>query len=418
MESVNARVAALMEKGVTILNPASVTIGEEVDLNRISGDGVVIHPGCRIHGRKTLIMKGGQLGEEAPATVRDCQLGPHVKLKGGFCTEAVFLAGSSLGYGAHVRKGTILEEEAGAAHTVGLKQTILLPFVTLGSLINFCDCLMSGGTSRKDHSEVGSSYIHFNYTPNQDKATPSLLGDVPRGVMLDRRPIFLGGQGGLVGPCRLAFGTVTAAGTINRKDELREGRLIVSGAMRGGSFPFKAGSYGNIRRLVTHNLFYIANLTALMAWYRFVRGAFVSDAFPAELHQGLIEKLTVALDERIHRLGGLAGKIRGSLPGTASIAGAPAGGKLDPQQAELVGQWDALEVRLRDLVTYAGDRQDRDLFLEKLSSAKLAIKGPYLKVIKGLDENAAKTGTFWLQGVVDHVMDQCFELLPSFGGQS
>ena len=94
---------------------------------------------------------------------------------------------------------------------MGLKQTILFPFVTLGSLINFCDCLMAGGTSRQNHSEVGSSYIHFNYSTNQDKATPSLIGDVPRGVMLNQPPIFLGGQGGLVGPVCLEYGTVIAA---------------------------------------------------------------------------------------------------------------------------------------------------------------------------------------------------------------
>jgi UDP-N-acetylglucosamine/UDP-N-acetylgalactosamine diphosphorylase len=86
------------------------------------------------------------------------------------------------------------------AHAVGLKQTILFPFVTLGSLINFCDCLMGGGTSRRNHSEVGSSFIHFNYTPRQDKATASLLGDVPRGVMLDQPPIFLGGREESSGP--------------------------------------------------------------------------------------------------------------------------------------------------------------------------------------------------------------------------
>ena len=40
------------------------------------------------------------------------------------------------------------------------------------------------------------------------------------GVMLNQSPIFLGGQGGLVGPCRLAFGTITAAGTINRKEKI------------------------------------------------------------------------------------------------------------------------------------------------------------------------------------------------------
>lgn len=188
--------------------------------------------------------------------------------------------------------------------------------------------------------------------------------------------------------------------------------------MRGGSFPFKAGSFGNIKRVVTHNLFYIANLTALMAWYRFVRGTFVSNEFPYELHQGLMETLAVALDERIHRLGGLAEKIRGSLPDTNSINGNLPAEIFGSQPAELALKWNALEARLQDLITYAGDQRNRDLFLEKFSSAKMAIEGPYLKVIKGLDENTAKAGTLWLQSVVDHVMDQCFELLPSFGGQS
>ena len=142
-----------------------------------------------------------------------------------------------------MREGTILEEEASIAHTVGLKQTILFPFVTLGSLINFCDCLMAGGTDRKNHSEVGSSYIHFNFTPNQDKATPSLIGDVPRGVMLNQRPIFLGGQGGMVGPVRLDYGITVAAGTILRKDELRPNRLIIGGAGQGGSIEFRPGRF-------------------------------------------------------------------------------------------------------------------------------------------------------------------------------
>ena len=64
-----------------------------------------------------------------------------------------------MGSGAQVRPGTILEEGAEMAHTVGLKQTIFFPFVVGGSLINFCDALMSGGKSRKVHSEIGSSFM-------------------------------------------------------------------------------------------------------------------------------------------------------------------------------------------------------------------------------------------------------------------
>jgi len=108
-------------------------------------------------------------------------IGPGVELKGGYCRSSLFLDGAAVGSGAQVREGCILEEGARGGHCVGLKQTILFPFVTLGSLVNFCDCLMAGGTGKKDHSEVGSSYIHFNYTPEQDKANPSLIGDVPQG---------------------------------------------------------------------------------------------------------------------------------------------------------------------------------------------------------------------------------------------
>jgi len=131
----------------------------------ISADAI-IHPGCRIENSS--VGPGCEIGAEAPVTLKNCQLARNVKLKGGYFENAVFLDGANMGSGAHVRAGTILEEQAGGAHTVGLKQTVLLPFVTLGSLINFCDILMAGGTSRKDHSEVGSSYIHFNFTPNQE----------------------------------------------------------------------------------------------------------------------------------------------------------------------------------------------------------------------------------------------------------
>ena len=164
MKSQNtSTVEKLLQKGVKITNPESVEISSEVDTNRISGEGVVIHAGCKLYGSSTLILRGTKLGYEGPVTIDNCQIGPYVELKGGFFQNAVFLKKASMGFGSNVREGTVLEEESKGAHTVGLKQTILFPFVTLGSLINFCDCLMSGGTSRKDHSEFGSSYIHFNY---------------------------------------------------------------------------------------------------------------------------------------------------------------------------------------------------------------------------------------------------------------
>ena len=260
------KVAKLIDRGVRIPNPLTVDIDEAVDIDNISSDGVVIGPGCRIRGRRTVISAGCILGDEAPMTIQDCQLGTGVKLKGGFAQDAVFLDGASMGSGAHVRGGTILEEEANGAHTVGLKQTILMPFVTLGSLINFCDVLLAGGTSRTNHSEVGSSYIHFNFTPDGDKTTASLFGDVPRGVLLDRHPIFLGGQGGAVGPVATGFGTVVGAGSILRDDVPEDDQLVLPAPPATRQRPVAPNSYSKLNRIIAHNVSYLGNLSALEAW--------------------------------------------------------------------------------------------------------------------------------------------------------
>ncbi len=150
--NISDKIKELLNKGVLIPDPHNVHIGDEVDTGRISGNGVAIYPGCKIFGKSVLILDNVKIGYEGPVTLENCQVGPEVTIKNGFLKEAVFLKGVNLGSGSHVRGGTILEEEASIAHTVGLKHTILFPYVTLGSLVNFCDCFMAGGTSRKNHS--------------------------------------------------------------------------------------------------------------------------------------------------------------------------------------------------------------------------------------------------------------------------
>jgi UDP-N-acetylglucosamine/UDP-N-acetylgalactosamine diphosphorylase len=336
--------------------------------NQIAPDAV-IHPGCRISGSS--IGPGCEIGSEAPVTLVNCRLARGVKLKGGFFSGAVFLDGANMGSGAHVREGTILEEEAGGAHTVGLKQTVLLPFVTLGSLINFCDILMAGGTSRKNHSEVGSSYIHFNFTPNQDKATASLVGDVPRGVLLDQNPIFLGGQGGLVGPARIAYGTVLAAGGICRKDILEENRLYVAPAPEEKTLPFVPGRYGDIERIVRNNLIYIGNIRALKAWYSTVRVLFIRDEFDRACFDGALANLDLILKERFQRLEQLVEKV-------------PDIGK---NAAEFFKQWN------HPPGTVAGAGLTGEL--------GAAGRSDYVPAIGSLSGNARLAAAAWLQSIVD-----------------
>jgi UDP-N-acetylglucosamine/UDP-N-acetylgalactosamine diphosphorylase len=263
----------------------------------------VLHPGTRLHGSRTWLGAGAQVGTEGPATVVDTVFDEAATIASGYVNGAVLLKKACLGANAHVRPGTLLEEEASTAHAVGLKQTLLLSFVTLGSLINFCDCLMAGGTSRKDHAEVGSGYIHFNFTPwgkSGDKATPSLIGDVPRGVFLRERRIFLGGTGGLVGPAQVGFGAVAGAGQVVRNG-IEEGHLVIQ-APRGLDRPVEMSRLDPILPRATKNIRYIGNLFALRAWYQKVRLPSTPRA-RTPVMEAAIALIEGCIEERIKQLG-------------------------------------------------------------------------------------------------------------------
>lgn len=397
-QMITEKIKGLLRQGVKIQNPATVAIAPEIEDVRIANRGVVIHSGCRISGKHTWISAGAKIGAAGPAIIENCQIGPGVDLQSGFFKDSVFLAGSRCGPGSHVREGTILEEQASIAHTVGLKQTILFPFVTLGSLINFCDCLMAGGTSRKNHSEVGSSYIHFNFTPSQDKATASLIGDVPRGVMLNQSPIFLGGQGGMVGPLRLNFGTTVAAGTILRKDELRPNRLIYGGAAKGGNIEFRPGRSSGASRIIKNNLVYIGNLMALSQWYREIRKLFVSAEFPEAILEGLTLTVHRAIEERMRRLGELVEK------------------KKDGDDMTLSAAWPVLEEKLMRQCDCLAENRTLDTFKEIMAS-QISRKGKeYMVVLRALSLEEAGLGTTWLQGIVDKTVAEASQAIKYYAG--
>jgi hypothetical protein len=408
-----SKIMQLLNKGVRIACPDSIEIGEEVDVDKISADGVAIHAGSKIFGKSTVILRDVTIGFEAPATVKNCQVGPEVELKGGFFEDAVFLAGAKAGQGSHVREASIFEEQASIAHTVATKHTVLFPFVTLGSLINFCDCLMAGGTSRENHSEVGSAYVHFNFTPNQDKATASLIGDVPRGVLLNQPPIFLGGQGGLVGPCRLAYGISVAAGTIVRKDELRAERLIFGETAHGGNAPYKPARSRIPKRTVINNIVYIANLIALNQWYGQVRRLFISEDFPQALLNGLKEKLDRAIAERIHRLEALCHKMHKNMETHAGVRAGRSSPAGNPT-AELYQNWSQLKDLFNQRKKEDGDITQRDFFLEKIQKRIVKNGADYISVIQGLTASDGAIATRWLQGIVDQVVHDALNFIPSF----
>jgi bifunctional UDP-N-acetylglucosamine pyrophosphorylase / glucosamine-1-phosphate N-acetyltransferase len=401
------KVISLINKGVDIPNPLTIDVGDDVNTDRISGKGVRIYPGCRIYGKDTAISAGSQIGCEGPVTIDNCQLGPGVELKGGYFNDSVFLEKAGMGSGAQVREGCILEEGARCAHNVGLKYTILFPYVTLGSLINFCDCLMAGGTDEKNHSEVGSSYIHFNYTPDQDKATASLIGDVPRGVMINQPPIFLGGQGGAVGPVILEYGTVVAAGAIIRKDILKKKHLLLGSQSLSKMIPFQQGQYHNIKRIIRLNINYIANLISLRRWYMDIRSLSMGpDEMEVLILKGALDKLEKAVKERVKRLAKVAEKAHLSKKVHGEMSPA------DALKDALYGRWPEIEEIIRQSLLIEGDRSKRDIFVGTVNKNIIRDGKNYLAIIKKLTEKESIAGTQWLQGIVDDISHRALALLP------
>jgi len=291
----------LAQRGVEIVDPRQTYVAPEIEPDRVCA-GAILHPGARLCGARTFIGPGAQVGAEGPATVVNGVLGRDARIDAGYLDSAVLLDGARVGWGAHLRPGTLLEEGASTAHCVGLKHTILLSFVTVGSVVNLCDLLMAGGTSAADHSEVGSGFIHFNFTPwgiRGDKATASLVGDVVQGVFLRQRRIFLGGAGGMVGPRRVGFGAIAGAGQVVRRD-VDAGQLSVQ-LPRAVDRTIAPGYLDAAGFRQGRNVEYIAQVVALREWYRQVRRAHATGP-AAIVVDAAIQVLGLCVAERVKRL--------------------------------------------------------------------------------------------------------------------
>jgi len=376
--------AELIHRGVTIHCPESVYVAPDVDPERISRDGVVLHPGTRLRGAITLIGPGCVIGEEAPATLEDCSLGKRVNFKGGYATKSALLDDVTVGSGAQIREGCLLEEHATVGHNVGLKQTILMPYATLGSLINFCDVLLAGGTGRHDHSEVGSGFIHFNFTPGGTKATASLFGDVPHGVFVREHRIFLGGNAGAVGPLRVGYGAVVAAGSLLR-DDVADDEFVVTGPHETTHRP--AGTVGRptaskIHGVIDRNIAYIAQLRVLRLWYTSVRWAFCGRFRLGSLlnleSQAVIDR---AIEERVKRLRELAAVF-------------------DADQQTPTHRTEELAAAAIEAALNAELPVSEDV-IQSITEAALRRDVGYLDTLAGLDDDTIATGQAWLQSAVD-----------------
>jgi bifunctional UDP-N-acetylglucosamine pyrophosphorylase/glucosamine-1-phosphate N-acetyltransferase len=301
------RVAQLSARGVDVWGPERVSITADVPLGNIEAGASLIN--VNLSGPDTRIGQGSRIGLSGLARVENCQIGRDVELGAGSYQNAILLDSVRVRGFAEVREGTLLEEHVDVAHSVAFKNTVLTATVVTGSLINFCDIFMSGGTSRDDHSEVGSGAIHFNFDPRGDK-WGSMLGDAT-GVLLRSAPIFIGGNSGLVSPVSVDFGAVVAAGSIVRRNV--GSNAVHAEAMRSQeSQPFDRERYALVGRKFMETARLVGNLHALDAWYEHVRLPFAEDG-QKPLYEVARRQITHHIAERASRLQKIVDKLDRSL---------------------------------------------------------------------------------------------------------
>ena len=425
---------SLQGKGVVLPSPAHVCIGREVPLENIGAD-VTLHPFTRLHGTKTQIFEGAEIGPQGSVTLKnsvvgrhsvvgnqgsvtlvDTHLGPNTILGQGVAEQSVFLGKESdendftTGVGFRVRKGSLYEEDASSAQHTDTKMTILFPWVTLGSNVNLCDLMLTGGTGPElgAFTEVGSGTIHFNFTLRGDKATASLLGNVPDGAFLNEQRLFIGGNNSLLGPLHAEFGAFTAAG-IRATGSLKEGLNLGQG-MPSGHTDYNPQIFSQAQRVIEQQVHYIGQLTALYHWYREIRALLASKdperkAVYAAGQAVVVRNILERIQQTERYAHGLETSIRilsqTTLPPRNTIE----------EQTNLFQNWPRLKQHLEAYESHVWEVPERLVSALQESASQHTT---YTQVISHLDSDAVKLGKTWLHAIV-HRCEHFFknELKPS-----
>jgi hypothetical protein len=135
---------------------------------------------------------------------------------------------------------------------------------------------------------------------------------------------------------------------------------------------------------------------------------FISHDFPQPLLDGLKEKLNMAIEERVKRLGELCLKMPDPDIGKETSE------RLMRQENELRDRWPEMEDAFKIHENKEEDLSIRDSFLETINRGIKMTGKDYIPVIKGLSVKNAAQGTKWLQGIVDGITSQIIEIIPNF----
>jgi bifunctional UDP-N-acetylglucosamine pyrophosphorylase/glucosamine-1-phosphate N-acetyltransferase len=136
--------------GVTIIDPASITIDETVELQ----PDVIIEPQTHLRG-KTLIKSGSRIGPGS--LIENSQLGENVAVQYSVVTDSFVEAGTRIGPYAHLRGHAEVGANCRIGNFVELKNT------QLGDRTNVAHLSYLGDTTAGTQVNIGAGTITANY---------------------------------------------------------------------------------------------------------------------------------------------------------------------------------------------------------------------------------------------------------------
>jgi bifunctional UDP-N-acetylglucosamine pyrophosphorylase / glucosamine-1-phosphate N-acetyltransferase len=188
------KASSLMRAGVTLTNPATAYIDEEVEI----GPDSIIEAGVALRGRTRL---GRGCHVESNSIITDSVLGDGVTIRAS-CVISHSEIGSRAAVGpfAHLREGAVIGAEVRIGNFVEVKKSR----IGKGSKAQHLSYL--GDATVGERVNIGAGTITCNY--DGEKKNPTTIED----------EVFIGSGNMLVAPVRVGKGAYTAAGSTITKD--------------------------------------------------------------------------------------------------------------------------------------------------------------------------------------------------------
>ena len=184
---------AWMKAGVTLIDPASITIDDTVQLS----PDVVIEPQSHLRG-KTSIASGCRIGPGS--LIENSQIGKNVSVLYSVVTDSQVEAGVRIGPYAHLRGQVKVGESCRIGNFVELKNS------KIGKQTNIAHLSYLGDAQVGNQVNIGAGTITANY--DGAKKHPSKIGDRSK----------TGSNSVLIAPITLGEDVTVGAGSVVNKD--------------------------------------------------------------------------------------------------------------------------------------------------------------------------------------------------------